>query len=62
MPVISIEMASTSPEIKEELIRRLTKVSSEITRIPESSFFVFVKEYPADAIGVGGTPLDQILR
>lgn len=61
MPVISVEMASTSPEIKEELIRRLTKVSSEITGIPESSFFVFVKEYPPDAIGLGGTPLSRIL-
>jgi len=59
MPVISVEIAPVSTEIKEELIRSLTKTTSEITNIPEESFIVLVKEYPPEAIGVGGTPLSN---
>lgn len=59
MPVISVEIAPLATEVKEELIRSLTKTSAEITKIPEESFIVLVKEYPADAIGVGGTPLSK---
>ncbi|WP_319580476.1 4-oxalocrotonate tautomerase DmpI [uncultured Methanospirillum sp.] len=59
MPVISVEIAPLATEVKEELIRSLTKTTAAITKIPEESFVVLVKEYPADAIGVGGTPLSK---
>jgi 4-oxalocrotonate tautomerase len=59
MPVITIDLWAVSPEIKAELIQNLTKTASEITRLPESAFFVYVREYPTDAIGVGGVPLSQ---
>ncbi len=59
MPVITIDLWQVSPETKTELIKRLTKTASEITRLPETAFFVYVREYPADAIGVGGIPLSQ---
>lgn len=62
MPVISIEMGPVSTEVREELIRTLTKDAATITKIPEQSFIVLIKEYPRDAIGIGGTPLSQILR
>ena len=57
MPVISIELGPVSPEVKESLIETLTKNAAEITKIPEPAFVVIVKEYPLDAIGVGGKPL-----
>jgi len=59
MPVISIELGPVSTEVKEELISSLTKTASAITKIPEATFVVFVKEYPTDAIGVGGVPLSK---
>jgi 4-oxalocrotonate tautomerase len=59
MPVITIDLWQVSPETKTELIKRLTKTASEITRLPETAFFVYVREYPNDAIGVGGIQLSQ---
>jgi len=59
MPVITIELWPESPEVKAELIQKLTKTASDITKLPQSAFFVYVREYPTDAIGVGGTPLSQ---
>jgi 4-oxalocrotonate tautomerase len=59
MPVITIDLWQVSPEIKTELIQKLTKTASEITKLPPPAFFVYVREYPADAIGVGGIPLSQ---
>ena len=59
MPVITIDLWAVSPETKAELIGRLTKTASEITRLPEAAFFVYIREYPTDAIGIGGTPLSQ---
>ena len=60
MPVITIDLWQVSTEVRAELIRKLTKTASEITKLPEHTFFVYVREYPADAIGVGGTPLSQL--
>ena len=59
MPVITIDVWPISTETRAELIRNLTKTASEITKLPPSAFFVYIREYPADAIGVGGTPLSQ---
>ncbi|HOX34956.1 MAG TPA: tautomerase family protein [Methanoregulaceae archaeon] len=59
MPVITIDLWKVSPETKAELIRKLTKTASEITNLPPPAFFVYVREYPLDAIGTGGIPLAQ---
>jgi 4-oxalocrotonate tautomerase len=59
MPVITIDLWAVSPETKAELIEKLTKTASEITKLPPAAFFVYVREYPRDAIGVGGVPLSQ---
>ena len=59
MPVISIELGPVSAEVKSELIRKFTKTAAEITKIPESAFVVLIKEYPVNAIGVGGIPLSE---
>lgn len=59
MPVITIDLWQISPEIKAELIEKLTTTASEITKLPKPAFFVYVREYPTDAIGVGGVPLSR---
>lgn len=59
MPVITIDLWKVTPEVKAELIEKLTKTASEITKLPPAAFFVYVREYPLDAIGTGGVPLAQ---
>jgi len=59
MPVITIDLWKVSPEVKADLIANLTKTASDITKLPPQAFFVYVREYPLDAIGTGGIPLAQ---
>jgi 4-oxalocrotonate tautomerase len=59
MPVITIDLWKVSTATKAELIEKLTKTASEITKLPPQAFFVYVREYPLDAIGTGGVPLAQ---
>lgn len=57
MPVITIALDQTSEEKKKQLVENLTRVASEITDYPAEYFFVYVQEYPAENIGVGGKTL-----
>jgi 4-oxalocrotonate tautomerase len=59
MPVISIELGPVSNETKAHLIEEITKTASSVTGIPESTFIVLIKEYPLNAIGVGGIQLSE---
>ncbi len=59
MPVITIDLWPVSHEARGALIRELTATASKITNLPPSAFFVYIREYPTDAIGVGGVPLSE---
>jgi 4-oxalocrotonate tautomerase len=59
MPVIKVEISKTTKEKKTEMIEKLTKTMSEITNIPAQAFTVYINEYDADNIGVGGVPLSE---
>lgn len=60
MPYISVEGGYLAGEQKEELIKRLTEVSSEIMNIPQEFFTVTLKELPDNNIGIGGRTIDKI--
>jgi 4-oxalocrotonate tautomerase len=60
MPAITIAMDQTSEEKKKLLVEKLTKDAAEITGYPAEYFFVYVQEYPAENIGVGGKTLKEI--
>jgi len=62
MPNIIYEAGLISKENKIKLIKSLTKTASEITSIPESSFTVLLKENPIENWGIGGTPLEEIMK
>ncbi|HBD94221.1 MAG: 4-oxalocrotonate tautomerase [Spirochaetes bacterium GWF1_31_7] len=62
MPNIIIEAAKLTKENKNELIRTLTKTASEITKIPQTSFTVLIKEFPIENWGIGGEPLEEVLK
>lgn len=62
MPMIVFEAGQLKPGAKEELIRRLTEVSVEVTGIPAEYFLVAVHELPDSDIGVGGRTVAEIKR
>ena len=59
MPLITMKIAPLPKEQKAELARRMTKLASEITGIPEPAFTMFVEEYPTENIAVGGKLLSE---
>lgn len=62
MPNLVIESGQLTKEKKNELIRALTETASNITNIPKSSYTVLIKEFPVDNWGIGGEPLDEVLK
>lgn len=60
MPLITVESGSLTEMQKEELIARLTDVSSEIMNIPKDFFMVTIKELPNKNIGIGGRSIEKI--
>lgn len=60
MPYITVESGVLSDEQKEQLIKRLTEVSSEIMNIPTDFFTITVKELPDKNFGIGGKTIDKV--
>lgn len=60
MPYITVESGALSDEQKEELIKRLTEVSSEIMRVPQEFFVTTIKEVSEKNIGIGGKTIDKV--
>jgi len=62
MPLITFESGKLTEEMKAELIRKLTEVSSEITGIPAASFFISIRELPEENIAIGGKSVKDIKK
>lgn len=62
MPLITFEAGELPEDVKKELMEKLTRVSAEVTGIPESSFWVFIREMPGENIMVGGKTLKEIRK
>lgn len=60
MPYITIESGFLSDGQKEQLIKRLTEVSSEIMNVPAEFFTTTIKEIPDKNFGIGGKTIDKI--
>ncbi len=60
MPYIAIEGGKLSNEQKEQLIKRLTEVSSEIMKVPQEFFITTIKEFDDKSIGIGGKTIDVV--
>lgn len=60
MPYITIESGTLSDEQKEELIKRLTEVSSEIMNVPREFFVTTIKEVSDKNFGIGGKTIDKV--
>lgn len=62
MPYITVEGGPLTREQKENLIRRLTEVASEIMKVPPEFFLTTIKELPDENIGIGGKTIDQVKK
>ncbi len=60
MPYITVEGGKLTTEQKENLIAKLTEVSSEIMNIPQDFFMVTIKELSDKNIGIGGKSIDVV--
>jgi 4-oxalocrotonate tautomerase len=60
MPYITVESGNLSDAQKEELIKRLTEVSSEIMNVPQEFFVTTIKEVSDKNFGIGGKTIDII--
>ena len=60
MPYITVESGVLSDMQKEELIKQLTEISSEIMKIPQEFFVTTIKEVPDKNFGIGGKTIDKI--
>jgi 4-oxalocrotonate tautomerase len=62
MPVITIDISAMATEKKAELVKELTVKASEVTKIPEEKFIVFINEMPQENIGIGGKLLSDLMK
>ena len=60
MPYITVESGVLSELQKEELIKQLTEISSEIMKIPQEFFVTTIKEVPDKNFGIGVKTIDRI--
>ena len=60
MPYITVECGVLSAEQKENLIKGLTEVSSEIMQVPPEFFITTIKELPDENFGIGGKTIDKV--
>lgn len=60
MSYITVESGVLSDTQKEELMKQLTKISSEIMKIPQEFFVTTIKEVPDKNFGIGGKTIDKV--
>lgn len=60
MPYITVESGKLSDIQKEQLICRLTEVSSEIMKVPQEFFTITIKELSDKNFGIGGKTIDKV--
>lgn len=62
MPYITVESGALSDKQKEELIKLLTEVSSEIMQVPQEFFVTTIKEVSDKNFGIGGKTIDKVKK
>ncbi|MGF7237631.1 MAG: 4-oxalocrotonate tautomerase DmpI [Frankia sp.] len=55
MPVVTVQQGPRDPELKRDLVRRITDAFVDAYRIPADKVQVWIHETPADSWGEGGT-------
>jgi 4-oxalocrotonate tautomerase len=61
VPVITVAIHPISQDEKTQLIRKLTDVAVEITKVPADKYVVFIDEHENGSIGLGGKTRAEIV-
>jgi len=60
MPVIAWEGGKLTREQKQELVRRLTEVAVEVSKVPAQFHTVIIREQPDENLGVAGETVAEL--
>jgi phenylpyruvate tautomerase PptA (4-oxalocrotonate tautomerase family) len=62
MPVLTFEGPELENAVRKELIEALTETAARIVpNIPKSAYYVYLREYPPERVGVAGLVLPEYL-
>ena len=61
MPVVTLELLEQTKEKKIEITKKVTKLLSELTSVPENQIIVFIKENSAYNVSAGGVLLSELM-
>lgn len=59
MPSITFDINELTEDQKAQIVEEFNNSASKITGIPKESFYVFINEFPAENVGVGGKLLSK---
>jgi len=63
MPVIIFEGPELNNEQREMMIKEFTETACKaMPMVPKESFYVYLREYPGERLGVGGLALPNYLK
>lgn len=54
MPIVTVQQGPRDPELKRDLVRRVTDAFVDAYKIPPESVQVWIHEVPADSWGTAG--------
>ncbi len=60
MPVIAWDGGKLTREQKQELVRRLTEVATEVTKVPAQFYSVIIREQPDENLGFAGETVEEM--
>ncbi|MDR0776864.1 MAG: tautomerase family protein [Azonexus sp.] len=61
MPVITVAIHPISQDEKSRLIRKLTDIAVEITKVPADKYVIFIDEFENESIGLAGKTRAEIV-
>ena len=63
MPVITIQVTTLSQEKREALMKELTEAAHKVLPdVPKNAFYVLVRDYPPENIGIGGVVFPKYME
>jgi phenylpyruvate tautomerase PptA (4-oxalocrotonate tautomerase family) len=63
VPTITITTSTLTQEKREALIKELTEAAHKIMpEVPKNAFYVYVRDYPPENIGIGGLVLPKYMK
>ena len=63
MPTIEIHLYTLPQEKREALMKGLTEAAHKVLpEVPKNAFYVYIRDYPPENIGIGGVALPKYMK